>query len=302
MPYVYSHAPQGVDDDYKHVLTSRFPNTKKIFDDTSRFLSATRPHQLAFMSRMKDIYYWSQVMESPEYREIINGKGDLLEAFRVKFDGTSLFHNFADDREVIQSVFRKYQTALENGMPSDDPARLVPLYLLSPDDKHHMTALDAALLREKPANFELMVGMLKDFSDICSSKMMLNNFETMLRFDNGQTLDFLNTAQFKPPLLQSPFVIKWPDVEEVIFTSNTSLVTLQQVKSEVRAFARRHRALIPYNDPGSPKDFDESKETNRDPLKKIVVQALDFDWVFDKDNTLNFLKLLDTAAADKAYD
>lgn len=60
-------------------------------------------------------------------------------------------------------------------MITDESTRLMPLYILSPDDKHHLTALDTAILRDKPGNFELMVAMLKDFSDVCSSKMMLNN-------------------------------------------------------------------------------------------------------------------------------
>ena len=147
-----------------------------------------------FSNTVKDVYYWKQVMEKKDFKGIIDGKTDLLEAFRVKYDGTSLFHNFAGDREIISSIFVKYQTAVENNMIQDESTRLMPLYILSPDDKHHMTALDAALMRDKPGNFEMMVAMLKDFSEICSSKMMLNNFDVMLRFDTGQTLDFFNNS------------------------------------------------------------------------------------------------------------
>jgi len=54
----------------------------------------------------------------------------------------------------------------------------------------------------------MMVGMLRDFGDICSSKMMLSNFQNMISIE---ALDYFDKSQYNPPLLQLPFVVQWPD-------------------------------------------------------------------------------------------
>ena len=52
--------------------------------------------------------------------------------------------------------------------------------IISPDDKLQKVAVDIALKMQKPLSFELMIDMLKNFNDVCSSKMMIGNFSQML--------------------------------------------------------------------------------------------------------------------------
>jgi hypothetical protein len=66
--------------------------------------------------------------------------------------------------------------AKDQGKIEDDSIRLMPLFILNPDDNYHYSALDIAIKQQKPNNFEMMVAMLKGFHEICSSKMMLSNF------------------------------------------------------------------------------------------------------------------------------
>jgi hypothetical protein len=41
------------------------------------------------------------------------------------------------------------------------------------------------MLNQLPTNFEFMVSMLKEFHDLCSSKMMLGNMGEMMSMDFG---------------------------------------------------------------------------------------------------------------------
>jgi hypothetical protein len=93
----------------------------------------------------------------------------------------------------------------------------MPLFILSPDDEKRYSALEISIIQKKPQTFEMMVGMLRDFSDICSSKMMLSNFQSIISIE---ALDYFDKSQYNPPLLQMPFVVEWPDdVEQIVFTS-----------------------------------------------------------------------------------
>jgi hypothetical protein len=57
---------------------------------------------------------------------------------------------------------------------------MVPLLCLGLDDEMQKNALEIALIEQKPGNLEMMVDMLKEFNDICSSKLMLRNFKELL--------------------------------------------------------------------------------------------------------------------------
>ena len=48
----------------------------------------------------------------------------------------------------------------------------------------------------------MMISMLQDFNEICSSKQMLGNFDEMISLGFGQVLEFFDKSQFNPPLMQ----------------------------------------------------------------------------------------------------
>ena len=86
----------------------------------------------------------------------------------------------------------------------------MPLFILSPDDNTYYISLDLAIKSQKPNNFEIMVDMLKDFDDICSSKMMLGSVKEMVTHGVGRILAFFEKSQFNPPLMRIPFTLEWP--------------------------------------------------------------------------------------------
>ena len=86
---------------------------------------------------------------------------------------------------MIGMVYKEYMKALEQGAFESDSEKNMPLFILAPDDKYQYTALNLAMLAQIPTNFEFMVSMLKEFHDICSSKMMLGDMGEMMSLGFG---------------------------------------------------------------------------------------------------------------------
>ena len=108
----------------------------------------------------------------------------------------------------------------------------MPLFILGLDDVDRYSALQIAIKSKKPITFEMMVGMLKNFDDICSSKMMLGNFTSLM---NHQALEYFDKAQFNPPLLQVTYPIDWPEeIDEIVFTCETSLLTQSTLTKKIK--------------------------------------------------------------------
>jgi len=79
-----------------------------------------------------------------------------------------------------------------------------------------------------------MVDMLKDFDDVCTSKMMLGDFQDMMKGGLGRILEFFDRAQFNPPLMRPPIMIEWPEeLERLIFASETSLIDEERLEKEL---------------------------------------------------------------------
>jgi hypothetical protein len=82
----------------------------------------------------------------------------------------SLFHHFAFDSDMIHLVYREYLKARDQDKFDQESIRGMPLFILCPDDDMHYVATQLAIKHQKPRNFEMMISMLQDFNEICSSK------------------------------------------------------------------------------------------------------------------------------------
>jgi len=133
-----------------------------------------------------------------------------LNYFRNKYQGISLFHHFADDSDIIKIIYDKYTKLKLQNKLTDQSIKEMPLFILSPDDNTYYISLDLAIKSQKPNNFEIMVDMLKEFDDICSSKMMLGSVKEMMTHGVGRILAFFEKSQFNPPLMRIPFTLEWP--------------------------------------------------------------------------------------------
>jgi hypothetical protein len=75
--------------------------------------------------------------------------------------------------------------------------------ILSPDDTFGSVAVDIALEKNKPISFELMIDMVKSFNDVCSSKMMIKNFDKMLSEGQRKIIEFFEKTQYSTLLMQT---------------------------------------------------------------------------------------------------
>ena len=102
----------------------------------------------------------------------------------------------------------------------------MPLLLLSPDDRQFKNALEITITVDKPANFERMIDMVKDFQDICLSRCLLSTFPSMIKNANAKVLEYFDKAHYQPPSMQQPLVIKWDHkISRLVFAHDTSLIT-----------------------------------------------------------------------------
>ena len=62
---------------------------------------------------------------------------------------------------------------------------MMPLFILSHEDRDNYVGTQLALQNKKPNNFEMMISMLQDFHEVCSSKQMLGNFNEMIALGFG---------------------------------------------------------------------------------------------------------------------
>ena len=179
----------------------------KVFRDSSRILSVAKPHHLIYDHSLMDTQFWDDVLhttndEEDDYLDILeNFKDRILSIFRLKYNGMSLFHNFAGNYDfpgVIDMVYTQYMKAKDEDLLYPESIKYMPLNLLCKDDFKGMTALEISIACKRPALFEMMIAMLRDFQDICSSKMMLGNIQNMFSLD---ALDYFDKSQFHPLLL-----------------------------------------------------------------------------------------------------
>ena len=111
IPFFHSQVSQEISPKYLNSVLNQVPNLKKMFRDSSRFLGVYKPHSLIFTYSRKDTYYWRQVLASNNTKALISKQHRLLEAFRVRYNGISLFHNFAGNTEIMSLINTKYISA-----------------------------------------------------------------------------------------------------------------------------------------------------------------------------------------------
>ena len=91
-----------------------------------------------------------------------------------------MFHHFAQDTDIIELVHQIYMHTQHEDNFKNKNQKDIALMILSPDDRFSSVAVDIAIENNKPISFELMIDMVKSFNDVCSSKMMIKNFNEML--------------------------------------------------------------------------------------------------------------------------
>ena len=98
-----------------HGLSEKFPEQRKIYEDTSRSLSIDHAKIINFPLTRMDILYWQNIVQLGEKAEDINQNTELVQ-FNKIFNGYSLFHYFAANVDVIEMVHNKFKNANEDNL------------------------------------------------------------------------------------------------------------------------------------------------------------------------------------------
>ena len=217
-----------------HGLSEKFPEQRKIYEDTSRSLSIDHAKIINFPLTRMDVLYWQNIVQLGEKAEDINQNTELVQ-FNKIFNGYSLFHYFAANVDVIEMVHNKFKNAHEDNLLTRQDENM-PLVILHPDDNGD-TALEIALKKQRPKCFELMIDMLEDYQEFFISKMMLNSFPQMIANSTDMIVKFLSTCSYKSPLMLEAKLIPWPDeLEEYVFASHTSMISPQIMIDELSKY------------------------------------------------------------------
>jgi hypothetical protein len=108
------------------------------------------------------------------------------------FRGQSLWHHYAGNAEMIQFIHDKFLMMKGEGLLTSFESR-IPLMLLQPD-KSGYSALYHSIQQDSPKSFELMVHILKDFDNICISKMILKSLPTILAHESPKVIEFFESS------------------------------------------------------------------------------------------------------------
>jgi hypothetical protein len=98
-----------------HGLSEKFPEQRKIYEDTSRSLSIDIARIINFPLTRMDILYWQNIVQLGEKADDINQNTELVQ-FNKIFNGYSLFHYFAANVDVIEMVHNKFKNAHEDNL------------------------------------------------------------------------------------------------------------------------------------------------------------------------------------------
>ena len=126
----------------KGIGIGKYRDQRKIYKDGSRSLSIDHPGLVNFPLSRMDIMFWLNIVQQGEPLDLIRNN-TRISNFNYVYNDVTLFHYFADNSEVIDMIYDKFKTALNENKLKDNEKN-TPLTLLYLDPKGQ-TALDLAL-------------------------------------------------------------------------------------------------------------------------------------------------------------
>ena len=158
---------------------TRFNKQRKIYEDSSRYLSIDFQNIIHFPITRMDLMFMKNLVEDMNKKGHKATKNLSLEKFNKVYDNTSLFHYFANDYDVINWVFNQFQQQSEEGTLSLISKRM-PLHVCNPDKKG-MNAFDWSLIQQKQSSFLKLVQFVEPFQEYGVTKMMLNCMPSLVQ-------------------------------------------------------------------------------------------------------------------------
>ena len=157
---------------------------------------------------------------------------------------------------------------------------------------------------------------------------MLKCFPDMIRNGTELVYQFFQSNTYQPHLMQQPMTVPWPSgLEEHIFASHTAMIgpkilyqaLKQRVEKEAEELAQDNKMLpvmslksMIENEITKAEEIKSKRshlreqilvddQENRQVARRVKIESVDMDWVFNEDNAENLLVLLSRKAKSKLY-
>jgi hypothetical protein len=152
-----------------------------------KFLGVEKASSLFYPLNRMELILWRDINVLGEDASLIESSC-TLDNCNIVIDGISLFHYFADNADLIESIHTMYMNAKSNGKLTASNETM-PLQCINPDNDGK-TALFRAVASQSPASFECMIEMLIDFPEIAVSKMLLKSLALILSHESETVINF----------------------------------------------------------------------------------------------------------------
>ena len=143
LPILQKNVDQNID--YSHVecfkqikCIQQFSNQRKLYEDNEKFLGVEKAHCLFYDLSKMDVMIWKNLEDKGNQLSQIK-QSTSIDSFNCKFNGSSLFHHFANNYHIIQLILEKIE--MESDIRTlSATEKTLPLFILFPDD-NNKTAL-----------------------------------------------------------------------------------------------------------------------------------------------------------------
>lgn len=109
--------------------------------------------------------------------------------------GHSLFHLFATEVEIIESIHQNFTEALADNELTESEKQM-SFVILRPDP-YGKTAIDIAYEKERPRSADLMLEMLEPFNDCQFSKLLISSMPNMVREGSPAVYKYFNSMFYR---------------------------------------------------------------------------------------------------------
>ena len=227
----------------------------------------------------KDIYY-------NKYKSL-----DLLDIEKVTYymDKKSVIFDYLEEHDKLLTVLNIFEK---------NPIYYWMILLPNNDNK---TALEFAIENNSAKVVEVLLNSLIKLGDVSLSKMIYKQFPHLFKMQLVAFASYLNTCYFTTSQMATINKLRIPEgVDSIREFTDWWILDKQFYKHfgiDEKGLKPKINAIYPADRPSSVQDIkvDENKdkfEINKNPLKRVTIKGIEFDWVFKSKEGSDFLQEL----------
>ncbi|CDW73669.1 wd-40 repeat protein [Stylonychia lemnae] len=299
-------------------LCSGIPNLTLLSQDTLKLLVQDG---LILSATFADLVYWSHKLKNPTQIEILDVSKINLDYFRYRyFEGHNIFHQYALNTHIVGLVQQKIFEQLAEENTQNLPLLLYSLY---PND-YAESPFQKAVTNMSSKNAEFMLQMITRSPFQNTSKFIKAHFLTLISMQLPAFDQYLEDTLSSPIRMTQTQQMVWnTDSNEQYFATNTSLIDKSQLLNENLELSNQSQTHLDQNLKIFVEEkvhvmVDERKMANTDKttwfnelnlenqdqtsiLKRAELKVLNFDWILDSNQAVDFLVTLSDSGDEKLF-